>query len=756
MFVPNLQLLSNVIFIQYFICIIEVKTVTLYAKNSLYLMIVITVTSILVLGFSNDVFALQYARPTGVVAGGWHSGDHLDIDEVTRNDADYMTSIKLKRDKNDLVEISLGTINDPQTNDGHIVRYTYREENLQVNTDPFLTVRLLQGGTEIVSWTHNYPLPTLFTPATQTLTTLQADSITDYSNLRLEFNAVCDGTCDKKKKDAVSVSWVEFEVPDPATVPDTPTSLSVTAINSAQIDLSWTTPSSDGGSAISGYQIERESPIGGGWAILLANTGNTNTNYSDSGLDASTEYNYRVSAINDIGVGPTSDIADATTDATTVPSIVIRSTGDDSPRHPPEFLGIGFYKIIFVSESEYIASSNNLETNKETFGKYFPYSDFSNVLDAKNYGSKRDFEKHGAYFLIDDYLKDVTSFSAEVEQPIQIQIRLFKERQTLEVQHFAVYMNSQEPEADKNSDTYIIFDKTKPLEIVDPNGFFEKAELNTSLEGEDLFFILDITFKKPMEKSDLFVEAWNVDRDVSYFHLIDAIEVIDPEKRVTEIQEIPLVAKVFITHDASSPICKARNSCFSPLDAEILAGGTVIWKNVDSFLHTVVSGLQKTGADGKFNSIVIPKESVQIKFENSGIYNYYCIIHPWAAGVVKVYDGDLPFFEESIVEQELTVVSERFGSSVLIENYDTIIPERSLRFDVSGNIRDELGRGTVELIITKPDGTKNTLYTPSNKDGYFFIPIIIYDWEPGSYGLSVNSKGTQMGSLSFFVVDRRE
>ena len=107
-------------------------------------------------------------------------------------------------------------------------------------------------------------------------------------------------------------------------------------------------------------------------------------------------------------------------------------------------------------------------------------------------------------FLIDDFLKDVTSFSAEVEQPIQIQIRLFNERQTLEVQHFAVYMNSQEPEVDKNSDTYIISDKTKPLEIVHPNGFFEKVEflLNVLLVGKicNLFTVgIWIFFFKPVD-----------------------------------------------------------------------------------------------------------------------------------------------------------------------------------------------------------------------------------------------------------------
>lgn len=89
--------------------------------------------------------------------------------------------------------------------------------------------------------------------------------------------------------------------------PSVPLSFIATTEDDDAINLSWTAPSSNGGSPITGYKIERESPIGGGWATLVADTGNTNTDYSDSGLTADTEYNYRVSAINAIGTGAVSN-----------------------------------------------------------------------------------------------------------------------------------------------------------------------------------------------------------------------------------------------------------------------------------------------------------------------------------------------------------------------------------------------------------------------------------------------------------------
>lgn len=85
--------------------------------------------------------------------------------------------------------------------------------------------------------------------------------------------------------------------------------------NSGRIDLSWTAPS-NGGSAITGYFIER-SLNGVTYSTLVSNTGTTSTTYTDTGLTSAQIYYYRVSAINAVGTGTASSAASAT--ATTVP-----------------------------------------------------------------------------------------------------------------------------------------------------------------------------------------------------------------------------------------------------------------------------------------------------------------------------------------------------------------------------------------------------------------------------------------------------
>jgi hypothetical protein len=79
----------------------------------------------------------------------------------------------------------------------------------------------------------------------------------------------------------------------PIPIPDPPTSLTATAVSQSQIDLSWTAPLG----TIIGYKIERESPVDGGWKILVKSAKPTFTTYSNTKLKPNTEYNYRVSAI---------------------------------------------------------------------------------------------------------------------------------------------------------------------------------------------------------------------------------------------------------------------------------------------------------------------------------------------------------------------------------------------------------------------------------------------------------------------------
>ena len=92
---------------------------------------------------------------------------------------------------------------------------------------------------------------------------------------------------------------------------------------------SWAAPSSDGGSDITGYKIERLKDGDDTWMTVKADTGLTTDAvgadcaagtacvYQDTGLIQATKYHYRVSAINKVGTGMPSDSKSSTTAAST-------------------------------------------------------------------------------------------------------------------------------------------------------------------------------------------------------------------------------------------------------------------------------------------------------------------------------------------------------------------------------------------------------------------------------------------------------
>src|SRR3989441_706646 len=126
-----------------------------------------------------------------------------------------------------------------------------------------------------------------------------------------------------------SVFVIDGRSSNTSTAPSAPTNLSATVVSPSQINLSWTAPTNNGGSAITGYKIERSTDGGTTWNTIVAST--SHSWYSDYFLSASTTYTYRVSAINAIGTSLPSSSASATTSpATTQASISLSPTSGNA------------------------------------------------------------------------------------------------------------------------------------------------------------------------------------------------------------------------------------------------------------------------------------------------------------------------------------------------------------------------------------------------------------------------------------------
>src|SRR2546421_362491 len=160
----------------------------------------------------------------------------------------------------------------------------------------------------------------------------------------------------------------------PATPPSAPQGLSASP-GDATVTLTWSAPSSNGGSPITNYRIYRATTSGG--ETLKATIGNALT-YTDTAVTNGVTYYYQVSAVNNVGEGPRSNEASATPTAPATPpgapQSLVATAGDATVTltwSAPSSNGgspITNYRI-------YRGTSSNGETLKATIGNVLTYTD---------------------------------------------------------------------------------------------------------------------------------------------------------------------------------------------------------------------------------------------------------------------------------------------------------------------------------------------------------------------------------------------
>lgn len=143
------------------------------------------------------------------VVVGW-SNTYTAINETTRDDSDFIQShiLPLEETTVTLFEAGLSDLTDPTTGLGHIMRYAYKKD-LAGGRTLELQVRLLDGSTARATRTHT-DIGSSWVQADETLTVAEADAISSYTNLRIEFQFTVSGSGNGRKG---RISWFELEAP---------------------------------------------------------------------------------------------------------------------------------------------------------------------------------------------------------------------------------------------------------------------------------------------------------------------------------------------------------------------------------------------------------------------------------------------------------------------------------------------------------------------------------------------------------------
>ena len=109
-----------------------------------------------------------------------------------------------------------------------------------------------------------------------------------------------------------------------------------------------------------------------------------------------------------------------------------------------------------------------------------------------------------------------------------------------------------------------------------------------------------------------------------------------------------LVISIDIAKGSSVPGCEeTADGCYI-LSTVVLskADAQVTWYNTDNAAHTVTSGTPDDGPDGLFDSsMIMAGGQYTTDFEygfSDGVYDYYCVVHPWMTGSLIIGDAPQP------------------------------------------------------------------------------------------------------------------
>jgi len=161
-------------------------------------------------------------------------------------------------------------------------------------------------------------------------------------------------------------------------------------------------------------------------------------------------------------------------------------------------------------------------------------------LESISFGGVQTVDEEGNVGFGGIIIKEISFMNQLPTQTVQtgknFELRLpFNENRGVNsLQHVAVYMNIRESDNQiQDSDTYLVYEKGKPLQIVNKQGIISSADVRIiERNAFDVDVIFDIKYAQSMPSSDVIVRAWNDVRrssDFTFTQLIEVVESTDKE-----------------------------------------------------------------------------------------------------------------------------------------------------------------------------------------------------------------------------------
>ncbi len=164
----------------------------------------------------------------------------------------------------------------------------------------------------------------------------------------------------------------------------------------------------------------------------------------------------------------------------------------------------------------------------------------------------------------------------------------------------------------------------------------------------------------------------------------------------------------------SVPGCEETDTCFLPYMVTVDVGGEVTWSNDDTAAHTVTAGSAADGPSGEFDSsLFMAGATFSHTFESAGEFPYFCMVHPWMAGIVSVGEAmtDDTDGDDGLMVDIATGTADQ-GESLSIDVTFTMMGEgvEHVNYDIKATQNGEIVLD--EMGVHDHDGVMNHMTSP--------------------------------------------
>ncbi len=129
---------------------------------------------------------------------------------------------------------------------------------------------------------------------------------------------------------------------------------------------------------------------------------------------------------------------------------------------------------------------------------------------------------------------------------------------------------------------------------------------------------------------------WYGEGEITEIEFLNAIKFLI-ENNIIIIDSVPEVISSKTVNVIIPNAGMNNGGYYLPLNALVNKDTKVVWINEDVVTHTIQSQDEDGNVVGLFNSVLLNTgDRFEYTFDEKGIYNYVCSLHPWRVGVVTV------------------------------------------------------------------------------------------------------------------------